>query len=169
MLSVCISSWRVCAVHTSVPYAYAQHVLKGPFQICKFTLMLSIRLRNWCIYSGYASVPHAYDQHVLKGLRSVHTLVPDMYVRSVHAPVPDSYDQRMHQFLKHMLRVYKMNKVPKTLSTLTNGIKCSTIFFGPKLKKILLKIRLIIRIRSFAVLNEPVNILNFLNPQVASP
>jgi hypothetical protein len=33
--------------HSSVPYAYAQHGLKGPFQIWKFfTLMLSIRVRN---------------------------------------------------------------------------------------------------------------------------
>jgi NADPH-dependent curcumin reductase CurA len=54
----------------------------------------------------------------------------------MHTLVPDSYDQRMHQFLKRMLRVYKMNKVPKTLLTLTNGLKSSTkTFFGPNTKK----------------------------------
>ncbi len=32
-LSARISSWRLRSVHTSAPYAHAQHVLKGTFQI----------------------------------------------------------------------------------------------------------------------------------------
>ncbi len=33
MLIIRIGSWCVCSVHASVPYAYAQHVYKGPFQV----------------------------------------------------------------------------------------------------------------------------------------
>jgi hypothetical protein len=35
-LSVHIISWRLRSAHTSVPYAHAQHVLKGHFQIWNF-------------------------------------------------------------------------------------------------------------------------------------
>jgi hypothetical protein len=55
---------------------------------------------------------------------------------------------------------------------LTNGLNSATEknFWGPKLRKNLLKNRLSIRVRNFAPLNEPLNILKFLfyfNPEVA--
>ncbi len=66
-----------------------------------------------------------------------------------------------------------MKNFKKSLLTLTNGLKSSTEknFLGPKLReKNLLKNRLSIRVRNFAPLNEPLNILKFLfyfNPEVA--
>jgi hypothetical protein len=54
---------------------------------------------------------------------------------------------------------------------LTNGLNSSAEkkFFGPILEKKLLKNRLSIRVRNFAPLKEPLNILNFFiyfNPEV---
>jgi hypothetical protein len=54
-----------------------------------------------------------------------------------------------------------MKNFKKSLLTLTNGLKSSTEkkIFGPKHKKNLLKNRLSIRVRNFAPLNEPLNIV----------
>jgi hypothetical protein len=55
-----------------------------------------------------------------------------------------------------------MKNFKKLLLTLTNGLKSSTEkkFFWPKLReKSLLKNRLSIRVRNFAPLHEPLNIL----------
>jgi hypothetical protein len=38
MLSMRISYLRVCSACAPVPYAYAQHGLKGPLSICNFYL-----------------------------------------------------------------------------------------------------------------------------------
>ncbi len=113
MLCMCISSWwvrsvhalvswRARSVHPSVPYANAQHVLKGPFQICNFSAyaqhkpkkllhMFKVCCSSWRVCSGYASVPNVYAHHVLKRLRLGHVLVPD------------TYSQRTHQFLNCLL------------------------------------------------------------------
>jgi hypothetical protein len=65
-----------------------------------------------------------------------------------------------------------MKNFKKSLLTLNNGLKSSTEkkFFGPKLRKNLLKNRLSIRVRNFAPLNEPLNILKIFfnfNSEVA--
>jgi hypothetical protein len=85
------------SLHTSVPYAYAQHILKGPFQILYFnfyayaeqTRKKLMHICSWC-----AAVPGAYAQNVLNRLRSLHALVPGAY-----ALCP-------HQFLTHMMSTH---------------------------------------------------------------
>jgi hypothetical protein len=84
-LCVCISSWPLCTVHTSVPDAYAQCMLflTGMLRIFwrdlfKFhmyalcmhqflTFKLSARISSWLVCSGYTSVPYSYAQRVNKG------------------------------------------------------------------------------------------------------
>ncbi len=65
-----------------------------------------------------------------------------------------------------------MKNFKKSLLTVTNGLKKSTgkKFFGPNLKKKILKNRLSLRVRNFAPLNEPLNIFIkffYFKPKVA--
>jgi hypothetical protein len=66
-----------------------------------------------------------------------------------------------------------MKNFKKSFLTLTNGLKSSREkkkFFGQNLEKKPPKNRLSIRVRNFAPLNEPLNILKFFfyfNPEVA--
>ncbi len=132
MLSICLRNWCACWAYASGTDAHAEHTRQ------ELMCMLSIRISSWPVCSGYASVPGAYAQHFLKGMRSVHALVPDAYA------------QCTHQFLTHML----------SLLTLTNGLKSfrGKTFFLSKLKKNPPGIRLSIRLRNFAAPNEPLNI-----------
>ncbi len=68
-LSARISYWRARSVHESVPYAHAQQVLKGPFQIWNFYAyakhtrkelmrMLRVRISSGCVPWANASVPN---------------------------------------------------------------------------------------------------------------
>ncbi len=140
MLSVRISSWRACSVHASIPYAHAEVYKMNIWKIRKLVRMLSMRVRSWCVCSGCASIP-------------------------------DAHAQGAHQFLTRM-------EVPKTSKILKNRYRIVTNKwsqklqekknFLPKLIKIL-KIRLSIRVRNFAVPNEPLNIKKnfYFKPKVA--
>ncbi len=135
-VSAHISSWRAPSVHSSVPYAHAQHVLKGPLK-----LMLSIRVRNWYVCSGYASVPDAYAQRMHKFLTCMLRVcispwcicsacfegtvlsarISSWCVCSVHASV-----------LTRMLMVYKMNiwKMAKLMCMLSMRVRNCCVWPG---------------------------------------
>jgi hypothetical protein len=112
MLSSRISFWCVCSVQASVLYAYAQHVLKGPFQACNFYAYVEymckelLRMLSDCICSVHTQLPDAYAQCTHKFLmRMLRARLSSCWciVCSVHLWVPIAYAQRMHKFLMRML------------------------------------------------------------------
>jgi hypothetical protein len=124
LLSMRISSWRVCSACTPVPYACSAWFVGTSFKFGIFMLTLSIRVRNcmvrmmrirvrnWCECWAYASVPDSYAQGTHQFLVRMLSIfnrnalcarISTWCVCSVHAPVPDSYAQLTHQFLTHML------------------------------------------------------------------
>ncbi len=111
MLSARMSSWRVRSVHASVPYGYAQHGLKEPFQIWNFyaysehthkklVLMFRVHISSWRLRSKYpisswrvrTAMPACFDESFFLS-----------YVRPVHALALNAYAQCTHQFLTRML------------------------------------------------------------------
>jgi hypothetical protein len=96
MISECISSFCKRSRYASVPDSYAQHVLKGPFQISYMrsdhtwvhdtyaqsthqflTCMLSAYISSWGIYSVHTSVPYTYaegiqNDHLKNGKTDAH-------------------------------------------------------------------------------------------------
>jgi len=62
-------------------------------------------------------------------------------------------------YLNIFLVIFKANNLKKSNMTLTNDPKATQEKFFLMAKKFVLKIRLNIRVRNFAALNEPLNIL----------
>jgi hypothetical protein len=101
-----------------------------------------------------------------------------LLVSSAYALVPDAYDQRTHKdwSIRISLQIYLVTfKIPKTAKNLTETSKWSQKLRKkncPNSTKILLKIRLSIRVRTFAPLNEPVDIFQiflYFIPKVPPP
>jgi hypothetical protein len=110
-------------VHASVPYAHAQHALKGPFKIWNFYAYAEDTGKKLMLCLGYASVPDSYAQQTHQFLtrmlrvrisswcvcssffegNALCARISTWRVISVHAPVPESYAQRTHQFLTRMI------------------------------------------------------------------
>ncbi len=143
-----ISSWRLCSVHASVPYAHAEgiqneHLKNGKTDVhaehARKELMYMVRVRicSWREYSVHASVPDPYAQHAHKG--QIMCVRKSKFVIIFKVP-------KTSKILKNHYWHYQMvSKAPWK--------KC---FY--QTQKILLKIRLSIRERNFAALNEPLNI-----------
>ncbi len=140
MLSVCISSWCISSRYTSVPDAYAKHVLKVPIQISY-------------VRSVHESVPDSYAQCKHQFLTRMLTVsISTWHVWSVHVSVPDLYDQCAHKgqstrirkskILIIFLSTWKSQYFKKSLLLLRNGLKSSTekFVFAQTLKKSSLKL-----------------------------
>jgi hypothetical protein len=67
MLSICISSWSACSVHTLASYMHIEGIKTNIWKMGKLIHMLSMCNRNWCVWSGCASVPDMHAQHAHKG------------------------------------------------------------------------------------------------------
>jgi hypothetical protein len=125
MMSVNSSSWRESLVNASVPYAYAQHILKGPFQILYFNFYAyaeQTRKKLMHICSGCAAVPDAYAQQHINS----------WHVCSGYASFPEAHSHCIHKFLKHMLSVYKMNiwKMEKLMHLLSMLVRYWCVWSG---------------------------------------
>ncbi len=97
-----VSAQWVCSLHLSVPYAYAQHVVKVPFQVrnlyayAECTLkeqmrMLSYCISSWCVCSEHARISSWFIVCL------VHAWVPDVYAQWTHTWVSDAYAQPTHK------------------------------------------------------------------------
>ncbi len=125
MLIVCIRFLRVCSAYAANSDAYAQHVLKEPFQILNFYAYaehtgtkLSIRIRIWCVLWAHRPNSDADAQHTHQILmpmlrarikfwpiRSAYTSDSDAHAQRMHQTLTPCA-QRMHQILTHMLRMF---------------------------------------------------------------
>ncbi len=96
-LSAHISSWLVCSVCASVHDTYAQHVLKGPFQISY-------------VRSEHALVPDVYAQCTHQFLTCMlSACISSFRVCSGYASIHDGHALCTYQLFTCMLRVYNMN------------------------------------------------------------
>ncbi len=87
--------------YASVPDSYAQRTNQF------LSRMLSVRISSWCVCSACFEGT-ALCAHISTWRECTHQF-RTCTVCSGYASVPDANAQNMHQFLTHMLRVYKMH------------------------------------------------------------